>query len=177
LDIKNINHLSLKPVFKDDFFLNEKKESDYFVFHIGAGDDKKMWNINNWKELFVKLSKNKKIFFTGFGEKEEKIIDKIIGKNEKGINFANKLSLKEFINFIKDSTALITVDSISAHIGAYFDISTIVIYSNFNNCNHWIVKKDNVKIIEFDYLKNKNFKDIKTLDIIENLKNLKVYNV
>jgi ADP-heptose:LPS heptosyltransferase len=178
LDIKNINHLFLKPIFKEDFFEKEKKEENYFVFHIGAGDEKKMWDINKWKELTKNISKKNKIFFTGFGRKEEEIINEIIKKNINAKNLANKQSLKEFMNIIKNSKALVTVDSISAHVGAYFEVPSVVIYSSVNNSNHWIVKKDNVKVLEFDYFsKNKNFKDIKTLDIIDNLKKLKVLNV
>jgi len=139
---KDQNHKSL-----ENFHLPK----DYIIFHIGAGSEKKMWDINKWKKLTAELlKKGKNIVFTGKGQNEKDLISKIINaqnfsnSKNKIFDLSDKLNFSELSNIVKNTKLLVCVDSFLLHLGASLDKPTIVIYSGINNANHWVEKKQNI---------------------------------
>lgn len=156
-------HVDLLKFLKVDLIEKEKKYLDldlslflsknikidlpnnYIIFHIGAGDNKKKWELNKWKTLsdwFLK--KGKTIIFTGRGDEEENEIQEIIKDKQNCISLCNKLSLVETMYVIRNSKLVICVDSLILHISTALNKPTITIYCGINNHHHWVMKKDNV---------------------------------
>ena len=128
---------------------------NYIIFHIGAGSEKKMWDINKWKKLTAELlKKGKNIIFTGKGEGETALISEIINdqnfsnSKNKLFDLSDKLNFSELSYIVKNAKLLVCVDSFLLHLGASLDKPTIVIYSGINNANHWVEKKQNIIPIE-----------------------------
>lgn len=139
---------------------------EYFLFHIGAGSDKKMWPSSKWRELAQKVTKEKKmkILFTGRGENESNIINQII-EDQTGIkdqisliNLSDKLDLSSLIEIIKKAKVVVCVDSLVLHLATALNIPTIVLCSNTNNPHHWVLKRENIIPIIKNSHPNTNYK-------------------
>ncbi len=125
--------------------------ASYIIFHIGAGSEKKMWDINKWKKLTAELlKKGKNIVFTGKGQNEKDLISKIINaqyfsnSKNKLFDLSDKLNFSELSSIVKNAKLVVCVDSFLLHLGVSLDKPIIVIYSGINNANHWVEKKQNV---------------------------------
>ncbi len=150
---KDEKYLKINPT-KIDFslFADKKLEfnlpENFDLIHIGAGDIKKMWDINKWRELTSTLvEKGRNIVFTGKGKTENKQINEIIKDQKNFINLCDKLSLNEMVTLIHKAKSIICVDSLVLHLAAALNKSTFVIFCGINNHHHWVLKKDNVNLI------------------------------
>jgi len=185
LDIKEEDKSFLKmnlPLFskKNKIELSE----NFIIFHIGAGEEKKKWNINKWKTLTkVLVNKGKNIVFTGKGQKENNQITKIINGKPNCINLCDKLKLQDLIEVINKAKFVICLDSLVLHISAVLNKNTIVIFCGINNQYHWILKKPNLHIISKKQKCSPCFKgckfincinEIEVEDVLNNIENIYV---
>lgn len=128
----------------------EKKPSidlpgEYVLFHVGAGDTKKMWDLNKWKQLTgILIEKGRNIVFTGKGIFENKQIMEILDYQKKCLNLCDKLDLREMIFVIKNAGFVVCADSVVSHMAAALNRPTAVIFCGINNYHHWSPNKKNV---------------------------------
>lgn len=119
----------------------------YVIFHMGAGDLKKEWNPLKWKAVLKEFTAlGKKVVFTGLGERENQLIQTVIGNDLAAINLCNSLTIKELISVIQNAEFVVTVDSAVAHIASAFSIPTIVLYSGINDITLWRPLNPNLKV-------------------------------
>ncbi|MGB4774046.1 MAG: glycosyltransferase family 9 protein [Daejeonella sp.] len=123
-------------------------QSDYSVVHIGTGLKMKEWPMDNWNALIDKLSQQDfKIFFTGYGSRENELISKLIENRDGCYSLCGELSFLETACCIKQAKFLVCVDSVAAHLGACFDTPTIVIGNGINDNILWRAQSTSVKSI------------------------------
>jgi ADP-heptose:LPS heptosyltransferase len=145
--------------------LNLDLPKNYYIIHIGAGNSLKMIDINKWIELKNRLLMNKNtIVFTGFGTIENELISEIISTSRSCYNLCDKLNFKELIEVVKNSRKVFSVDTSIIHIAAALNVPLVIFYSKLNNHHNWVLKKDNIKVIEFES-ENSDTIDIKKLKI------------
>ena len=123
-----------KPILKDtdfDFtssFLEMRKKAQkdqYVVLFPGATVKERMWPKENFKEIADWLDKKGiKVVVVG-GKSEVKLGEYIVQDTLKGINLANKTSLKETAEILANSRLLLTVDSGIMHLA--FAVGTPVV--------------------------------------------------
>ncbi|NGX29116.1 MAG: Lipopolysaccharide core heptosyltransferase RfaQ, partial [Candidatus Anoxychlamydiales bacterium] len=133
---------------------------DFFLFHIGAGSDEKMWTLSKWRELTQKIDKDKKmkIIFTGKGTRESNLINEITQNQSNLYNFSDKLDLSSLIEVIKKAKLVVCVDSVVLHLATALNVPTIVLCSNTNNHHHWVMKRENIIPITKNLSPNLNYK-------------------
>lgn len=118
---------------------------NYFLFHIGAGDEKKMWNLNKWKQLTqILVKKGKNIIFTGKGIAENNQINEIVSCHEKCLNLCNKLNILELMDVINRAQCIVCSDSLVLHLSTVLNKLTFVIFCGINNYHHWVLNKNNI---------------------------------
>ncbi|MBN2479870.1 MAG: glycosyltransferase family 9 protein [Parachlamydiales bacterium] len=153
LDIKKTGLKYLNPLItverNFDPVLSDIIKKDYVVFHIGSGDQRKNWPIDNWKILTKKAAEKIKIVFTGKGSFENKQIENIIQNNSNCFNFCDKLNYKNLVQLIDKAKSIVCTDSLISHISSALNKQTLVLFSNVNNPQHWIMKKENIHQIVF----------------------------
>lgn len=122
--------------------------SNYIIFHLGAGQEKKEWSIQKWKELLEKfVFLGYTVVFTGNGARQKLMIEQVISGMDRTINLWGQLSLKELISVIQGANLLVTVDSVTGHIASAFDVPTLVLFSGINEELLWKPPGDNVRLL------------------------------
>ena len=136
------------------------KLRDYFIIHMGSGDQNKEPALHFWKKLIndAKIGSCKGCF-TGKGEKENKNINLIIQNSANFLDFSNKLDFYQLINFVKNSRFVICVDSFILHVAHAFNKKTVCLFSDINNSEKWCPKSENVKLVKFNKKKMENNKE------------------
>lgn len=111
--------------------------SDQFIiFHVGP-PDLKSWPLTKWNELAAHVKKRGlDIVLTGSSNGEVKIAD-LISEQSGAKNLAGQLSWNEFAAVIKVATAIVTVDSVSGHIAACFNVPAIVLTTGRERISLW----------------------------------------
>lgn len=135
----NENNPFYKPYlsFLDD--LNIKPPISYWIFHPFSGEEKKNIPISFWTDLLEFFSAKKQyVIFTGKSNQEASRINKIIGKNEYGINLVSKLTFTKFCFYIKNAKGVVCIDTASLHIALGYDTPSISIHRNYNQKILWI---------------------------------------
>ena len=126
-------------------------QSDYFIIHIGSGDENKELALHFWNKLINDQNFGScKGCFTGKGEKEKKNVDLIIQKRPNCINLTDKVNIYDLINLLKNSKFIICVDTFVLHLATALNIKIICLFSDINNSQKWCPKNENVKLIEFN---------------------------
>ncbi|MCI0381715.1 MAG: glycosyltransferase family 9 protein [Chlamydiae bacterium] len=114
-------------------FLPEKKELvlplQYVIFHVSSSVRLKEMPSLFWRELAVLCQGlNHTILFTGKGLRENQFIEEIIKDLPYCKNMCDFLSWKELVTAVKQAKAVISVDSVVAHIAAACRLPLIIIY-------------------------------------------------
>lgn len=113
------------------------QEKGYWVLHMGAGDEKKEWPLEKWRNLTKKISgEGFFIVFTGLGEEERKKIEWVRQDLANTQNLCNELSWKEFALLIQKATLLLSVDTVAIHVAYAFGIPTLVLFSGRETVTH-----------------------------------------
>ena len=116
----------------------------YLVFHMGTTDLTKEWDILKWRALAGYLCDHGyQIFFTGRGEKEKRAINEVIKDLPFFKSYCDILEWHEFVNLIRDSALLVSIDSACVHIAAANDVPFVTLYLNTPNLLMWRPKKQN----------------------------------
>ena len=102
-------------------------QKPYFLFHLCASDPIKELPIKFWQELYAKCKeKGCSIYFTGKGRREFQIIEQVAETPDK--NLCDRLSWNQFVQRIQECKGLVSVDSVSIHIAAAFQIPTLALF-------------------------------------------------
>lgn len=117
---------------------NKSKKNNIITICPGSSQNHKMWPNSNWiltiDFLLMKYT-NYSINILGGTEISEfgKFIDEKYNQNQKINNLINQTTLLDVIDIISQSSLLITVDSMSVHVGYQTNTPTICIYKG----NHY----------------------------------------
>ncbi|MCH9609767.1 MAG: hypothetical protein S4CHLAM45_01590 [Chlamydiales bacterium] len=120
----------------------ESKDQNYIVMHMGAGDQRKEWDRAQWRALANTI--DRRIFFTGRGEREKEMIDWVIQEVPHAKNLCDKLSWSEFVGCIQGADCLITVDTSAGHVAAAVDTPVAVIFTSVTSPEIWKPFGENV---------------------------------
>lgn len=131
----NINPNLLQPT----LCLSPKKVRDpYLVVHIGSGDQRKQWPIENWIELSKKLHDDGyKLIFTGRGELEFTQIEMIRTQIPAIKNVCNTLNWNEFVETIQNAKLLIGVDTSAGHVASATHTPAVLLFTSIHPPNIW----------------------------------------
>lgn len=110
----------------------KKHDSNYLVFFIGAASKSRRWTVKGWIELIKLINKNYqyKIFITG-GNTDIKNANKISVQSN-AENIAGKTSLSEMVNLIAGAKAVISNNTMAAHIAVACNTPLIIVASGDN---------------------------------------------
>ena len=132
----NIPPSPLKPSLS---FLETSPLKNYIVLHMGTKEIQKEWPISQWKILAHKLSCKKfTLVFTGKGEREQKAIQEISSSLPNTINLCDELNWNEFVSVLKEARAIISVDTVTIHLAAAFDIPILGLYFATKHIELWM---------------------------------------
>lgn len=121
--------------------------NNYSVLFIGASDDYRKWNINNFSKVAIYLIKkyNQNIIICGGKEdvKNAKQLKKLINKdlkysNEKIINLTGKLSLTELGGIVYNGSHLISNETSCAHLGSILYTKIVIVLYNGSHLGRFI---------------------------------------
>jgi len=116
----NANLLFTKFEIKDD-----KKK---LVFHIVSRDERKMIDIEKWKEVYKYCNDKYEIIFTG-NKEEAQYIQRNFSNYKNLKNLAGKLSLGELITLLRNVNFIITIDSFVGQICSVYNLPSIIIFT------------------------------------------------
>ncbi|NGX26949.1 MAG: hypothetical protein K940chlam6_00876 [Chlamydiae bacterium] len=92
------------------------RAEDYVLFHMGSADAAKEFSLSFWQDLYdVYQAEGRKVFFTGSGERQEKLIQKIAPQE---YNYCNRLSFPEFLQKVARADHIVSVDTVTVHVAA-----------------------------------------------------------
>jgi ADP-heptose:LPS heptosyltransferase len=106
--------------YKPSLVSSNRQFPSYILFHPGAGNPLKEWDIESWKRVY-----RRSCVFTGFGEREAKIIQAI---DKEALSFCGILDFPDLVSLVSKASLVVCVDTCIQHIAAAFDIPTITIY-------------------------------------------------
>ena len=117
---------------------------DYLVLHIGTSDPRKQWAIASWKELIVYLRKlSYTLIFTGRGHDEASMLNLLeVPQEERCFS-----SFTTFKTTIEQARALISVDSVSVHLGALTHTPTVALYLYNETLDLWLPNRSYMRFI------------------------------
>jgi len=109
----------------------EPMKCEYTILHPGSGDARKKWD--GWIELVEGIKGEHKLCVTGRGESH--LTDPIAALGVH--NFADQLSIREWIGLVRGARLVIAIDSAIVHIAAAFNVPCIAIYSTAEIATEW----------------------------------------
>ena len=113
-----------------------KKPHDRIVLHLGTSDPKKEWPLFHWEKLAASLrALGFLLFFTGKGKRENSFIKKIAKPEE---DLSSQLDFYAFANVLQGAKALISVDSVSIHLAAAFQVPFVALYLYNETIDLWL---------------------------------------
>lgn len=112
--------------------ITKKSDSDYLVFFIGAASKSRRWTVKGWTKLIKLVYKNYqyKIIITG-GNADNKNADKISSQLNV-VNITGKTSLTEMVNLIAGAKAVVSNNTMAAHIAVACNTPLIIVASGDN---------------------------------------------
>ncbi len=112
--------------------VTKKANSDYLVFFIGAASKSRQWTVKRWMEFIKLVNKNYhyKLFITG-GNADVKSANKISYQSNI-TNVAGKTSLTEMVNLVAGAKAVVSNNTMAAHIAVACDTPVVIIASGDN---------------------------------------------
>lgn len=112
------------------------KTAPYVVIHPRAGYQSKLWLDERWEEVVKYLLERKYQVAIVGGSDVNKITSDLISKFGSGVRRVSA-SLTVSMEVIAGARALIGLDSVMAHIGAAYDVPTVVLFSPVNDPRRW----------------------------------------
>ena len=120
----------------------------FLVMHIGSGD-KRAWAIDHWIKLGEALKlRGWSIILTGAKGAEAEHA-RILADRLQVRNLAGALSWSEFITVISKAMAVISVDTVTGHIAACFNVPTIVLMTGRTRAQLWRPNRPNVRALMY----------------------------
>ncbi len=111
--------------------------NNYCVIHTTSSSSKKDWPLKHWEFLINHIvSLNINVVLTGHGERDQK--NSLFLSNKCNvINLTNSLCFDDFSNLIEHSNFFISVDTVTPHIAAAYDVKGIVIFNTPKTIHRW----------------------------------------
>lgn len=144
---------------------------DYVVLHMGTSNPLKQWPIENWRSLSLYLrERGCFLVFTGKGAAEKKLIEEIAEPSE---DFCDRLNWNEFAGVIKNAQFVVSVDSVSLHLAAFFNVRAVGLYLYNHGVELWLPESENITFLISEkcryrekpsnalYLKEVHFSDVR----------------
>ncbi|WP_261843388.1 glycosyltransferase family 9 protein [Aliamphritea ceti] len=113
----------------------------FFVFHVGASSDLKLWPAERWRKLADKYKEAGFSIVWSGGPGEENIVAEI-GCHEDEYDFSGKLTLIELCCLLQQASAMVCPDTGVAHLGRLANTPTVCLFGPgapevFGNCRFW----------------------------------------
>jgi ADP-heptose:LPS heptosyltransferase len=105
----------------------------YIICFVGASTRSKRWPIQRWIE-FIALHRRyyfSKIFLAGNSEAEREMV-RIIQKRTGADSIAGTVALPELLRWVAGAEAVVTNDTMAAHMGASFGKPTVIVANGVN---------------------------------------------
>jgi ADP-heptose:LPS heptosyltransferase len=105
----------------------------YIICFVGASTRSKRWPIKRWIE-FISLHRRhylSKIFLAGNSKAEREMV-RIIQKRTGADSIAGTVGLSELLQWVAGAEAVVTNDTMAAHMGASFGKPTVIIANGLN---------------------------------------------
>lgn len=110
------------------------------VVAIGVGAKIRELDFDKWKIILTHLvNKNKSIILTGYGDKENKLINCLQSSidNSNIISLCNKVNIIELIQIVKNAGMFIGLESSTGHIAAMYKVKQISLMHGSTNVYQW----------------------------------------
>ncbi len=118
--------------------ISSSQKREEVILHLGTSDPRKEWPSACWKLVAQELRKRGySLVFTGQGEREKFLIQEAFSQ-ELGTNLCNSLSFDAFAERIKQAKAIVSVDSVSVHLAAYFGVPFVALYLYNESLPLWV---------------------------------------
>jgi ADP-heptose:LPS heptosyltransferase len=105
----------------------------YIICFVGASTRSKRWPIKRWIE-FITLHRRyyfSKIFLAGNSKAEREMV-RIIQKRTGADSIAGTVALSELLHWVAGAEAVVTNDTMAAHLGASFSKPTVIVANGLN---------------------------------------------
>ena len=144
-------------------FQRSLSKQNYLVLHIGSGNPTKEWSKEKWRELAKQLiADDHRLYFTGRGERERKIIEWITKDLAQTENLCDRLDWEEFVSMRAGAERLIGVDSCAGHVAAAVDTPSLLLYTARHPPTLWKPYSEKATILT-------DLHNVDTADIYEHL--------
>ncbi|WP_169784593.1 glycosyltransferase family 9 protein [Campylobacter curvus] len=141
---------------KVDRLMSRKANVKFIGFQMGASTISKQWFKEKWSDLAKLVLQNKYTFIVLTGSSKEMSMTKEIESelnNERVLNFAGKLNIREAAALISRLDLLVTPDTGPLHVAAALGTPTLALYvagdprqsnPNFDTSIHQFIQKDKI---------------------------------
>jgi ADP-heptose:LPS heptosyltransferase len=105
----------------------------YIICFVGASTRSKRWPIKRWIE-FITLHRryySSKIFLAGNSKAEREMV-RIIQQRTGAESIAGRVALSELLHWVAGAEAVVTNDTMAAHMGASFGRPTVIVANGLN---------------------------------------------
>ncbi|MEK6398563.1 MAG: glycosyltransferase family 9 protein, partial [Terriglobus sp.] len=109
----------------------------YRIIHMGAGYDLKEMPEGFWRTIAEQLAPTCTLVFTGRGERERAMAERVAADLPGIVMACNRLSWPEFVAIVRNAEILYGVDSMAGHVAAAVDTQSVLAYSGLNSIVRW----------------------------------------
>jgi len=107
-------------------------DKPWIVMHPGVSEKKRRYPNELWAETAALLSNDFQIVFTGSSSDKTLTDDIVKLTGKKAYTLAGQLDMGEFMLLVKKSPLIITVNTLTSHLAAAFQIPQVVLYALTN---------------------------------------------
>lgn len=110
----------------------------YVLVHMGSGAPERRWPTEAWKALARKLADDGHLLvFTGRGPEEAAAVGAAVEGLPRAINLCDRLSWTQFVHAVRRAEAVVTVETVAAHVAAATDTPCVALWSGTTSRHHW----------------------------------------
>ena len=144
-------------------FSNQLKsfsQRSYLILHPFSSLSEKDFPLSFWQRLYFLLKQEGfSLYFTGDGKSQREAIQKIGATEEE--NLCGKLSWQEFVDQVEKSRAVISVDTVTVHVAAFFNLPLFLLYQRKDPL--WVPSGKGKKIYSSKDFPEQVLEDVKEL--------------
>lgn len=106
----------------------------YVLIHPGTGDGAKRWPDHNWMDLAGSLQRvGLTLVVCGLGKEDRRTAQALKQTGIQFIDLVDRLSFDQMCLAIQGASCLVSVDSVSAHLAAAFEVPSVSIWSGITS--------------------------------------------
>jgi len=111
---------------------------EYVVVHVGAGDPRKGWPSDRWRAAVRTLAaEGERLVLTGSGARDDALVREVADGVAGATSLVDRLSWSELRAVVAAARAVLSVDTVVAHLAAAEGVPCVVVRAAMSDERHW----------------------------------------